>query len=321
MERVLDIAGVTKRFGEVVANDQLDLQVAPGEVVGLLGHNGAGKTTLVHQVVGLLRPDAGRIRVAGVDAVHEPAAARRRVAVQAQTHAPVDGLTPRTAIGLAGRLRGLAPDAAADAAERIAATLAIEPWLDQRAGPEGAGLSGGVRRLTALAMTLVAPVPLVVLDEPTNDVDPPRRRRLWRALRGVAHRGAGVLLVTHNVTEAEHAVDRLVILDRGRLVATGTPGQLRGADRDQLRLELVAHTGPPPELDRVPFTVVQEVCVGRRRLVTLPAADAGQALDWAMGQRAREVLESFAITPPSLEEAYLAVTQPEGAAAEPNAHG
>ncbi|MDA0566502.1 ABC transporter ATP-binding protein [Streptomonospora sp. S1-112] len=226
-DAVLEVENLTRRFGPVVANDQVSLRVRAGDVVGLLGHNGAGKTTLVSQIVGLLRPDAGSIRVAGADAVADPAGARRRVALQAQAQAPLDGLTPRAAIEIAGRLRGMSRADARAAARALADELDIGEWLDRRATP-GGGLSGGVRRLTAFAMAAVAPVPLVVLDEPTNDVDAARRRRLWDAVRRLGDAGAGVLLVTHNVVEAERVVDELVVLDRGRVVAAGSPGRLRG---------------------------------------------------------------------------------------------
>src|SRR5690625_4402212 len=185
---VLHVAGLTRRFGTVVANDDISLRVRPGEVVGLLGHNGAGKTTLVSQVVGLLRPDAGSIRVGGTDAVAHPAAARRHVSLQAQAQAPIDGLTPRIAIQLAGRIRGLSVRQARAAAEELADELDIRPWLDQRALPEGGGLSGGIRRLTAFAMTVAAPTPLLVLDEPTNDIDASRRRLPWDAVRSEERR-------------------------------------------------------------------------------------------------------------------------------------
>src|SRR5690625_5059328 len=172
---VLDITDLTRRFGAVVANDDISLRVRPGEVVGLLGHNGAGKTTLVSQVVGLLRPDAGAIRVGAVDAVADPAAARRHVALQPQAQAPIDGLTPRTAIELAGRIRGLSVRRARAVAEELADELDIRPWLDQRALPDGGGLSGGIRRLSAFAMTVDAPTPLLVLYETTNYIHASRR--------------------------------------------------------------------------------------------------------------------------------------------------
>ncbi len=227
MNTVLEVSGLTRRFGAVVANDGIDLRVQAGEVVGLLGHNGTGKTTLVSQIVGLLRPHGGTIRVAAVDAIATPSTARRCVALQPQAQAPLDGLTPRTAIEIAGRLRGMTRADARRSALALADELDIGEWFDRRATPDGGGISGGVRRLTAFAMAAVAPVPLVVLDEPTNDVDAARRRRLWKTVRRLGDEGAGVLLVTHNVVEAERVVDSLVVLDRGKVVAGGSPSQLR----------------------------------------------------------------------------------------------
>src|SRR5690625_1296588 len=180
---VLHITGLTRRYRQVVANDGITLRVRPGEVVGLLGHNGAGKTTLVSQVVGLLKPDAGHIAVGRVDAVRHPAAARRHVALQPQAQAPIDGLTPRSAIEIAARLRGLSSRDARATARDLAEELNIGPWLDQRALSEGGGLSGGIRRLTGFAMAVAAPIPLLILDEPTNDIDATRRRLLWDAVR------------------------------------------------------------------------------------------------------------------------------------------
>ncbi len=313
MTTVLEIEELTRRFGPVVANDHVALTVRSGEVVGLLGHNGAGKTTLVSQVVGLLRPDAGTIRVAGVDAVHDPAAARRAVALQAQSQAPIDGLTPRGAITIAGRLRGLTRRDAARAAERLADELDIGEWLDRRATPDGGGLSGGIRRLTAFAMAAVVPAPLVVLDEPTNDVDAARRRRLWELVRRLGDEGSGVLLVTHNVTEAERVVDELVVLDRGRVVAAGTPAQVRGATDHDLRLELSLHpNGTDPSTDPAapPVAPTRRIRVGRRVLLTIAAADAADAVAWATSLRGRGRIEGYALAPVTLEDAYLELTSP-----------
>jgi ABC-2 type transport system ATP-binding protein len=330
-EVVLEVEGLTKRFGAVVANDAVDLRVRGGQVVGLLGHNGAGKTTLVSQVVGLLRPDAGRITVAGVDAVAQPSQARRAVALQAQEQAPLDGLTPRAAIEFAARLRGRSPRDARAAAAAIAAELDIEEWLDRRALPSGRGVSGGVRRLTAFAMAAVAPTPLVVLDEPTNDVDASRRRLLWQAVRRLGERGTAVLLVTHNVVESERVVDDLVVLDRGEVVARGTPAQLHGAV-DELRLELVLHPGgadpthatqpatatafgrpaslgqPAPTVlepssatvlepgAAAPVPVTRRLRTGRRVLLTIAVEDAALAVAWARPTRSRA---SASLPPPS----------------------
>ncbi|MEU8381707.1 ABC transporter ATP-binding protein [Streptosporangium sp. NPDC048865] len=312
-DAVLEVEGLTRRFGSVVANDGVGLRVRAGEVVGLLGHNGAGKTTLVSQIVGLLRPDSGTIRVAGVDAVGDPATARRCVALQAQSQAPLDGLTPRAAIEIAGRLRGMSGAAAASAARTLAEELDIREWLDRRAMPDGRGLSGGVRRLTAFAMAAAAPVPLVVLDEPTNDVDAGRRRRLWDTVRRLGDDGAGVLLVTHNVVEAERVVDELVVLDHGKVVAAGSPSGLRGTGDHDLRLELSLHPdgadpSDPPAAVPVPIPIVRRVRVGRRVLLTLGPADAEAAVAWATRLRSSRLIEGYALAPATLEDVYLAAT-------------
>lgn len=142
-DAILEIEGLTKRFGTMVANDGVDLRVRPGEVVGLLGHNGAGKTTLISQVVGLLRPDSGSIRVVGVDAVANAATARRCVALQSQAQAPLDGMTPGQAIEIAGQLRGMSRIAARAAVESLADELDIRDWIKRRALPDGRGSPAG----------------------------------------------------------------------------------------------------------------------------------------------------------------------------------
>lgn len=313
-DAVLEVEDLTRRFGPVLANDGVSLRVRAGEVVGLLGHNGAGKTTLVSQIVGLLKPDAGSIRVAGVDAVADPATARRCVALQAQSQAPMDGLTPRTAIEVAGRLRGMSKAAVAAAARTLAEELDLHEWLDRRALPDGRGLSGGVRRLTAFAMAAVAPVPLVVLDEPTNDVDAARRRRLWDTVRRLGDEGAGVLLVTHHVVEAERVVDELVVLDHGKVVAAGSPSRLRGTGDHALRLELWLHpdgadpSDPSNQSGAVPVPVARRVRVGRRVLLTLGSADAATAVAWATTLRESRRIEEYTLGPATLEDVYLDVT-------------
>lgn len=311
---VLQVTALTRRFGAVVANNDISLRVRAGDVVGLLGHNGAGKTTLVSQVVGLLRPDSGAIRVSGCDAVADPAAARRRVSIQPQGQAPIDGLTPRLAIEMSGRIRGLSRAAARAAAQRLGEELDITEWLDRRALPEGRGLSGGIRRLTAFAMALAAPTPLLILDEPTNDVDAARRRLLWRAVRRRGDEGAGVLLVTHNVAEAEQIVDDLVILHRGTVVTSGSPAHLRGTQEDDLRLELQSppDSSWPTDEPAAPLSVRRQVRTGRRLLLTFPADEAAVAVDWATTLRARGFIEGYTLGPTTLEDAYLAATTDHG---------
>lgn len=313
MDAVLEVDGLHKRFVRgthaVQANAGVDLRVGAGQVVGLLGHNGAGKTTLVNQVVGLTRPDSGTVRVCGVDAVAHPEVARRLVSVQAQANVPISGLTPARAVELVGRIRGGDASAARRRTGELLEALDLLPWARTPAEK----VSGGVARLTAFAMTAVAPGRLVVLDEPTNDVDPVRRRLLWQQIRRLADEGAGVLLVTHNVREAERVVDRLVVLDHGTVLADETPAVMTARRGGALTLELDLVPG------RRPLAPDHLELVGRGRLratASVPAAHAAAAVQWASDELAAGRLERYALTPASLEDVYVDLVG-DGSGADP----
>ncbi len=297
---LLEIDGLAKAYRKGArANDGIALSVASGQVYGLLGHNGAGKTTLVNQVIGLLKPDAGQIRISGHDVVADPGYARRACSIQPQATLPIDGLTPRQAIELVGRIRGASAVDVRARRARLVDGLDIGEWLDQ----DGRRLSGGVKRLVSFAMAAVAPGVLVILDEPTNDVDPVRRRLLWAQVRALGDEGAAVLLVTHNVVEAERSVDRLAILDHGRVIVEGSPAQLKERVADDLRLELVLEPGAEPP-DAAPF-VLHTVTTGQRVLATVPATAAAEAVGWADGLKRAGRVEEFSLAPATLEDVYV----------------
>ncbi|RPK40889.1 ABC transporter ATP-binding protein [Streptomyces sp. ADI93-02] len=221
---MLTIEHLTKVYANGLrANDDVTLRVGAGDVVALLGHNGAGKTTLINQAAGLVIPTSGSIRVAGCDPVADPARARRTVSLMPQAHAPLSGVTPRQAVEMLARIRGAPRKQACGEAARLISALDIEEWADT----PGEKLSGGARRLTAFCMTAVHSGQVLMLDEPTNDVDPVRRRLLWTRIRAIADEGRAVLVVTHNIAEAETYADLVVLLNAGRVVAEGSPAQLR----------------------------------------------------------------------------------------------
>ena len=300
---LLRIHRLTKDYRRGIrANDDVSLEVDSGQVVGLLGHNGAGKTTLLNQVAGLTKPTSGTIHIDGKDAVADPAMARQVCSLQPQSQAPLDGVTPRQAIEIMSRLRGAGRRRARQRADELISGLDLTEWADTG----GEKLSGGVRRLTAFCMAAAEPGKVVMLDEPTNDVDPVRRRLLWDQIRGLASGGCAVLLVTHNVVEAERAVERVVVLHRGRVVGEGTPAALRGRHVDRLRLELVAvDDATAVRLAGAFSDVDRPVIAGRRVVVSIEPAAASAALTRAHEQRARGDIDEFSVTPISLEEVYI----------------
>ncbi|WP_315583981.1 ABC transporter ATP-binding protein [Actinomyces viscosus] len=312
MDCVLSIEDLHKHFGSgshtLRANAGVTMRVGAGEVVGLLGHNGAGKTTLVNQVVGLLRPTSGRITLDGVDAIEHPAVARRLTNVQAQANVPITGLTPRVAIELVGRLRGGRPRQTRRRAEELIEALDLGEWATTPAQK----ISGGIARLTAFAMCAVVPGRLVILDEPTNDVDPVRRRLLWDQIRLLAETGSAVLLVTHNVREAERAVDRLTVLDHGHVIAEGTPAALVAGHGSSFVLEVSQVPGrrlePPAGMSLTRHDAV-------RAVLPITEGQTVQAVTWAAKALERGMIERYELAPISLEEVYVDLTR--GADEEP----
>jgi ABC-2 type transport system ATP-binding protein len=297
---LLEIEKVVKEYrNDIRANDEVSLTVEEGEVFGLLGPNGAGKTTLVKQVNGLLTPTSGRIAIQGVDIITNPDFARKASSFQPQTQVPVNGLTPTQAIDLIGRLRKGEPKQVRERTQKLIEELELNEWANAR----GEALSGGVRRLVAFCMAAVVPGRLIILDEPTNDVDPLRRRLLWGLVRELADQGAAVLLVTHNVLEAERTVDRLAIIDHGRMIGQGTPASMKDAEMGYLRLELLLEPGAVTPLP--PKFFENPVNGGRRLIGKVEESRVELAVEWASGLRADQVVEEYSIGPATLEDAYL----------------
>ncbi len=296
---LLEVDRVTKLYkGGVKANDDITLAIDSGEVFGLLGPNGAGKTTLVSQILGLAAPTQGSIRIDGVDVVARPSFARESCSYQPQSSVPIDQLTPMQAIELAGRLRGGDRDDVRKRARELIAALALNEW-EKRAIP----LSGGVMRLVSFCMAAVVPGRIVILDEPTNDVDPLRRKMLWQEVRALADAGSAVLLVTHNVLEAERCVDHLAIVDDGRVVGSGTPAALKSDTADMLLLELVLEPGSSgPEMPRF---FRRPALSGRRVIGEVSGGSLSKAVAWATNMRKQGVVEEFSIGPATLEDVYV----------------
>ncbi|MGW2487781.1 ABC transporter ATP-binding protein [Streptomyces sp. NPDC001606] len=289
---------------EVRATDGVDLVVRRGEIFGLLGPNGAGKSTLVRQLTGLLRPDAGSVEILGHDIVRHPERAARLLAYLGQESSALDELTVALAAETTGRLRGL--DARRARAERDA--VLEELGLTPIAGRALKKLSGGQRRLACFAAALVGERPLLVLDEPTTGMDPVARRAVWAAVdRRRAERGTTVLLVTHNVIEAETVLDRVAVVDQGRVIACDTPAGLKAQVAGEVRVELVWRERAPLDVPEVAVLRERAVESGRRWTLRLAPEEARAAVATVTGGAAFAALDDFTLATPSLEDVYLAL--------------
>ena len=297
---LLEIQHVHKVYKKKIrANDDISLSINAGEVFGLLGPNGAGKTTLVSQVIGLAVPDSGSITIAGVDVVANPGYARQACSFQAQTQVPIAGLNALQAIELVGLIRGGRKADVHRRAMELIEKLDISEWQKTM----GLTFSGGVRRLVAFCMAAVVPGQVVILDEPTNDIDPIRRRSLWEEVQALARAGSAVLLVTHNVLEAERVVDRLAIIDQGKVRGQGTPASLKEAESDTMRLEII--TEPGRQLAGLPGFLNDPVTVSHRIMGKVGMADVAAAIEWARGMKENGTLEEFLLGPATLEDVYV----------------
>jgi ABC-2 type transport system ATP-binding protein len=288
--------------GETFANDSISITVEPGEVYGLLGPNGAGKSTFVKQVMGLLKPTGGSITLGPFDLVADPAAARQLCSYLPQAQMPIDSFKSREAIFIAGLIRGAEKEDIRRRSDTLMEALQIDEWRDTY----GAKLSGGVRRLVGFAMATVCPGRVVFLDEPTNDVDPLRRRLLWEHVRIIADEGSAVFLVTHNVLEAEKSVDRLAIIDGGRLVAEGTPSSLKAADRGRMRLLVMMVPGTPDPA--MPHFLNGTTRVGNHLATVIDEHDIADGIKWAQDLIGDGRAEEYALGATSLEDVYIRLT-------------
>lgn len=300
---VCEVRGLTKTYRStgVVANRNIDLAVRPGEIVGVFGPNGAGKTTLVRQIMGLLRPSAGSISVCGRDIVAHPQEAPRYAAYLPQrvplfaSHRVLDVLVA------AGALRGMPSRDALRRAEALLERFGLAP----RARSLMFRCSGGERQLALFLSAFMGERPLVILDEPTSHLDPVRRTLAWEFLREQAQEGVAVMLVTHNVSEADQVVDRVVIIDQGTVVADATPGELKRRVSEQVEIRLTLKPGATLPPDRgVPASHI----TGQRWLIRIRPEECPRVLSALMETPGLSQIDDFSVTGTSMDTVYEALT-------------
>ncbi|MGW5849543.1 ATP-binding cassette domain-containing protein [Streptomyces sp. NPDC055254] len=300
--------GLEKSYGQVHALRGLDLAVPQGTVCGLLGPNGAGKTTAVRIFTTLSPPTGGRALVAGHDVAREPAAVRRAIGVTGQ-YASVDGdLTGRENLRLFARLTGLRGSAGRARADELLQRFGLGDAADRVTGT----WSGGMRRRLDLAAGLIVRPQVLFLDEPTTGLDPAARDHIWTAVRALADEGTTVLLTTQYLEEADRLADDVVVVDRGRAVATGTPGELKariGAHAEVTVPAAEALAGAAAVLDRL--TGGRPVLDAERLTVGVTVLDPGLTLPRIVRELdgAGVPVTDASLRPPTLDEVFLRLTR------------
>ncbi|MGW3985617.1 ATP-binding cassette domain-containing protein [Streptomyces sp. NPDC004830] len=309
----IETAGLVKTFGETRAVDGVDLSVPAGTVYGVLGPNGAGKTTTVKMLATLLRPDGGQAHVFGHDIVREADEVRGRVSLTGQYASVDEDLTGTENLVLLGRLLGHHKRAARDRAAQLLEAFG----LTDAAAKQVKHYSGGMRRRIDIAASILNTPDLLFLDEPTTGLDPRSRNQVWDIVRAVVAQGTTVLLTTQYLDEADQLASRIAVIDRGRVIAEGTKGELKSSvgagsvhlrlrdpDQRELAAELLRRTlgaQVQPEPDPVALTA---------RLAAASDDSAAEQASRALGELARAgvTVDNFSLGQPSLDEVFLALT-------------
>ncbi|MBD2311033.1 ABC transporter ATP-binding protein [Desertifilum sp. FACHB-1129] len=307
------IENLQKRYGSIEAVKNVSLQVEPGEIFGILGPNGAGKTTTLRCLCTLSAPDAGKIEVSGISAISNPKAARQLLGYVAQEVALDKVLTGRELLELQAALYHLPRQAIAERVERVLELLGLEAYADQKTGT----YSGGLKKRLDLAAGLLHQPKVLVLDEPTVGLDIESRVIVWDFLRKLRQAGTTIIITSHYLEEVDALADRVAIIDRGVVIATGTPSELKdrvGGDRITLRIREFT---PIEEAEQAKemlqsLSMVQEAIINSAQgnslnLVVVPQSDALMSIQQALKDAGLPIF-GIAQSRPSLDDVYLAAT-------------
>jgi ABC-2 type transport system ATP-binding protein len=315
---MIEARGLKKRYGETQALAGVDFAVPAGTILGLLGPNGAGKTTAVRILTTMALPDEGSAVVAGLDVVRHPGEVRRRIGVAAQDATLDPLLTGRQNLVLVGELSGMGRAARARAAQ-----LLDQFELTEAADRVLKGYSGGMRRRLDLAASLITRPPVLFLDEPTTGLDPVSRQRVWEAVRDLLAEGVTVLLTTQYLEEADALAHRIVVVDHGRVIADGTPQELKEASRTA-RLVVTLADRAPAALAVIEHLAAGTVEVSEDGRVLTAGVDAAPGLATAAVRAldaAGVLVDNIEVRQPSLDDVFFSLTggHLEEADAEPEA--
>jgi ABC-2 type transport system ATP-binding protein len=308
---LLEARGLTVRFGKVTALDGLDLTAPAGQVLAILGPNGAGKTTFVRSVATLVRPSSGQLLVRGLDVERDAARVRRDIGLAGQFAAVEPTMTGRENLEMTARLFGHGRASAQQAAATVIDQLSLEEVADRRTST----YSGGQRRRLDLGASLVGGPRLLLLDEPTTGLDPVSRREVWDAVRGLAAAGTDILLTTHYLDEADELADHAVVIDHGRVIASGTVSELKasiGQDVIEVAVASPAKVDAVGQiLERVTASQPRLDAGGRRISALAPGGPAALAAVIGCLEDAAIGVDEIGLRRPTLDEVFVTLTGDE----------
>lgn len=303
----VEARGLVKTFGDNVAVDGIDLTIPRGGIYGVLGPNGAGKTTAIRMLATLLRPDAGEARILGHDIFTEPKAVRERIALTGQFASLDEDLTGIENLMLLGRLLGFTKQDARRRGKDLLSAFGLAEAADRQVKK----YSGGMRRRLDIAGSLIVTPDMMFLDEPTTGIDPRSRNQVWDIIRTLVAGGTTILLTTQYLEEADQLADRIAVIDHGRVIAEGTPGQLKsqvGAGALKLRL------ADPAQREEAAGVLERNLgsLVVREKDTAALTVRWGEGAGASPAMRALEevgvAVETFSYGQPSLDEVFLALT-------------
>lgn len=283
------------------ANDAISFDIHEGEIFGMLGPNGAGKSTLINQMTGLVRPTQGHISLFGIDVMKAPGIISNYVALQAQSTGPLLDLYPEEALHYTALLRGMPAAQARRQARALTEEFELGPLLKRRLRH----LSGGQFQLVTLAITFIGNRPIQIFDEPTNNLDPAVRRQVWDKLLELNKQGTTIILVTHNVLEAERVIRRVGIINEGRLLTIGTPGELKSRVDQRVRLELLLKPEASGYAGFLETLEEARALTPLHWLVLCHGSSMQQTIDRILTEIGLERLDDFRILTTSLEDVYM----------------
>lgn len=300
---VCHIQGLTKIYYKTghCANKDITLEIQQGEIFGLLGPNGAGKSTLVSQIAGLTRPTYGSIKLFGIDVLKQPEYIAHIVALQPQQSTALRHLSVEEAIFYTARLRGIEYLEAQKQTVALIDELGLGPLRKKRIST----LSGGQNKLINVAIALVGNCPLQIFDEPTNELDPENRKLIWDKLLQQNKRGTTILLVTHNVLEAERVVQRVGIINDGLIVALGSVGELKARIDQYLQIELLLKDIYAPHTNLAAHFQNTTRLSGQHWVLRCYRHELQETMNSILSLVDMQHIDDIRVTTPSLEDVYL----------------